>query len=187
MLLPFATRSPVLSWRMPLPGSHLHPKLVQVLSSLHSKLKYKKPHFPYKLYQECGFSYLSLQCTRCPVLTKPLVQILTDTLSLALGPVHQPLAGTPGNVDRLLNGTWEEWWRRNGSLIRHRPTRVSSFAVTGTESACMDDYLGSYVVPSTDSAYSTKLVVPHTCYTVSGTDQAYGTKYPELNQCIVLR
>eukprot|EP00961_Rhodomonas_salina_P135191 1818780-Rhodomonas_salina.4 len=29
----------------------------------HPEIKHKKPHFQYQLYQECGFLYLSLQCT----------------------------------------------------------------------------------------------------------------------------
>eukprot|EP00961_Rhodomonas_salina_P038786 521206-Rhodomonas_salina.6 len=32
------------------------------LASLHPKIKHKKPHCQYKLYQECGFLYLSSTC-----------------------------------------------------------------------------------------------------------------------------
>eukprot|EP00961_Rhodomonas_salina_P046705 626758-Rhodomonas_salina.2 len=33
-------------------------------SSIYSKIKFKKSHFQYKLYEECGFLYLRLQCSR---------------------------------------------------------------------------------------------------------------------------
>eukprot|EP00961_Rhodomonas_salina_P017124 230284-Rhodomonas_salina.1 len=31
-------------------------------TALHPEIHYKKPHFQYTLYQDCGFLYLSLQC-----------------------------------------------------------------------------------------------------------------------------
>eukprot|EP00961_Rhodomonas_salina_P217142 2934007-Rhodomonas_salina.1 len=34
-------------------------------TDVHSKIKNKKPHCQYKLCQECGFLYLSLQCVVC--------------------------------------------------------------------------------------------------------------------------
>eukprot|EP00961_Rhodomonas_salina_P260610 3521850-Rhodomonas_salina.1 len=32
------------------------------MTALCTQLKYKKPHFQYKIYQKCGFLYLSLHC-----------------------------------------------------------------------------------------------------------------------------
>eukprot|EP00961_Rhodomonas_salina_P113644 1528702-Rhodomonas_salina.1 len=35
--------------------------------SMHSKIKYEKPHLQHNLYQECGFLYLSVQCAQADI------------------------------------------------------------------------------------------------------------------------
>eukprot|EP00961_Rhodomonas_salina_P166398 2242310-Rhodomonas_salina.1 len=82
----------------PSPRPHRGPASRHI-KQLHPEIKCKKPHFQHTLYQECGFLFLSLQCTPaiCSVWnshrvscsarkgSEPLLKLLDDARSLSRG------------------------------------------------------------------------------------------------------